>query len=349
MRIPSFVLATLALVALCYAPKPAVADDTLTLIAGAQQTAFFEVLEYVAEGAGFFKEQGLTVNVQFAGNPGNAAQLVAGGKGDICSLALEPVIQGYEKGLRLTAFFSRDPQYEWVLATLADSPIKTLADFKGATLGEYSPGSPAELSTNATLEGAGLKKSDVTYEVIGGGAQAIAALTNHKVAGVAFPNPELAIYKSVAGLKFRYFWNPILKDIGDVGFAATPATIQTKADALKRFSRAMAESAILIRENPELAARYFVHGSGTKETPEAIAAETNLLKLSQDQLPGIDPNSKHIGLMGVRGLGVLTSWLNDNGLTSKVVPVSAISTDAFIAYANDFDHKAFIARVKAMR
>jgi hypothetical protein len=53
--------------------------------------------------------------------------------------------------------------------------------------------------------------------------------------------------------------------------------------------------------------------------------------------------------MGTRGLGVLTSWLNDNGLTSKVVPVSAISTDAFIAYANDFDHKALIARVKAMR
>jgi NitT/TauT family transport system substrate-binding protein len=340
----------LALAAPFFLPKPAQAqaDDSLTLIAGAQQTAFFEILEYVAEDAGFFKEEHLHVDVQFVGNPGSAAQLVASGKGDVCSISTEPIIQGYDKGLRLQAFFSRDPQYLWVLAVLADSPIHTLGDFKGTTLGEYSPGSPAEISTNAMLQGAGLKKSDVGYIVIGGGAQAISALIDKKVAGAAFPYPELAIYEANAGQKYRFFWNPILKDIGDVAFAARPDTIQTKADALRRFSRALAEAAILIRENPQVAARYFLQSAGLKVTDEALGNEVRLLDLSQDQLPGTNPTSKQIGLMSSLGMGVYAKWMADNGMTAHVVPAADIVTDQFIAYANDFDHRALIAKVKAL-
>jgi NitT/TauT family transport system substrate-binding protein len=351
MRSRPFALTALVLAGLFAGPAPvrAQADESLTLIAGANQTAFFEILEYVAEDEGFFKEQHLHVDVQFANNPGNAAQLVASGKGDIVSTSLEPIIQGYERGLRLTAFFNRNPQYQWVLAVLADSPIRTLADFKGTTLGEYTPRSPGEYSTNATLRGAGLKSSDYSYEVIGSGAQAIAALTNKKVDGAAFPYAELLIYEVVANLKFRFFWNPILKDISDVGFCATPATIQNKSDALERFSRAMAESAIFIRENPPVAARDFLHGAGVQATPEALRNEIRLLDVGQGILPGADPTSTKIGAMGTLSADVLTKWMNDNGMTAHVVPASAVVTDRFIAYANDFDHRAFIARAKAVR
>ena len=55
------------------------------------------------------------------------------------------------------------------------------------------------------LEGAGLKKSDVSYQVIGNGAQAITAITTHKAATAAFPYPELLSYEAVAHITFRYF------------------------------------------------------------------------------------------------------------------------------------------------
>jgi NitT/TauT family transport system substrate-binding protein len=351
MRSRALALTALLLAALIAVPTaaPAQTDESLTLIAGANQTGFFEILEYVAEAEGFFKEQHLHVDVQFANNPGNAAQLVASGKGDIVSTSLEPIIQGYERGLRLTAFFNRNPQYQWVLAVLADSPIRTLADFKGTTLGEYTPSSPGEYSTNATLRGAGLKSGDYSYEVIGSGAQAIAALNSKKVAGAAFPYAELLIYEVVANLKFRFFWNPILKDISDVGFCATPATIENKADALRRFSRAMAEASIFIRENPAVAARDFLHGAGVQATPDALRNEIRLLEVGQGILPGVDPASTTIGALGTRSADVLTKWMNDNGMTAHVVPASAVVTDRFIAYANDFDHRALIARAKAAR
>jgi NitT/TauT family transport system substrate-binding protein len=235
------------------------------------------------------------------------------------------------------------------LAVLDASPIKTLADFKGTTIGEYSVGSAAEIPANSELAGAGLKRSDYTYLPIGAGAQAIAAMTSGRVAGVAFPYPELLTYATFAGQKYRYFWHPILKDIPASSYAASPATIASKADQLRRFSRALVEAAILIRENPQLAARYFVSGSGQKVTDEAVANEARLLAVSQDLLAGYDPASTSIGSSPLRGAAVLAKFMYDNGLTNQIVPASAIATNQFIAYANDFDHAAFIARVKRMR
>ncbi len=343
-----FAAAALGLGLLFAFPRVAAADDPITVVGGSTPTGFFEVLDYVAERAGYFKAEHLIVTTQYAGGAYAAAQLVASGKGDVCSLGFEPLILGYQKGLRLTAFFSRDPQNYNALGVLDSSPIKTLADFKGTTLGEYSAGSVAEIMANSMFEGAGLQKSDVSYIPIGSGAQAITALTSGRVAGAAFPYAELANYSVVAHLKFRYFWHPILKDISNVGYAATPATIATKGDILRRFARAHVMAAIFIRERPDLAAQYFLDGAGIKATPEALANETHILEMSQGQLPGNDPTSQRIGDVSLRSWTVFTQWFATNGLTSTVVPVSAVATNQFIDYANDFDHKALIAQVRAL-
>jgi ABC-type nitrate/sulfonate/bicarbonate transport system substrate-binding protein len=341
----------LAVCALTFAAfaRAASADDTLTVVGGSTATGFFEVVDIVAQQAGFFKEQHLIVDKQYSGNSSLAAQLVASNKADIASFAMEPILSGYEKGLRLVGFFSRDPQYVQTLAVLDGSPIRTLAGFKGAAIGEYSVGSAAEIPANSELAGAGVRRGDYTYIPIGSGAQAISALTSGKVAGVAFPYPELVTYATFAGLKFRYFWHPILKDIPASAYAASPATIAAKGDQLRRFARALVEASILIRVNPQLAARYFVAGSGGQITSDAVAREARLLAVSQDMLPGIDPASRTIGELPLRSTAVLTTFMADNGLTAHVIPAAAIVTDQFIPYANDFDHQAFIARMRTLR
>jgi NitT/TauT family transport system substrate-binding protein len=337
------------LAAIIWPATPAFADDTLTAVSGSAPNGTFEVLGIVAERAGFLKEEHLNVVTNYTSNASVAAQLVAAGKADFCSLNILPILTGYERGLRLTAFFSRDPHYLSVLAVLDDSPIKTLADFKGATIGEYSVGSAAEVAANSELAGAGLKRSDYSYIPIGAGAQAVSALTSNKVAGAAFPYPELATYEVVANLKFRYFWHPILKDIPNDAYAATPATIAAKGDLLQRFARANVKAAILIRVNPQLAARYFLEGTGSKVTDDALARETRLLELLSDQLPAGDPSSMKIGYLSPLGMTVFAGFAASNGLTTQVVPTAAIVTNQFITFANDFDHKAFIAQAKQMR
>jgi NitT/TauT family transport system substrate-binding protein len=242
----------------------------------------------------------------------------------------------------------RDPQNDYVVGVLDDSPIRTLADFKGATIGEFSVGSPAELSANAMFAGVGLKKGDVSYIIIGSGAQAIQALTTKKVAAAAFPYPELAAYEVAAHIKFRYFFNPLIRDVGNTVYAATPATIAAKTDALKRFARAQVKAAILVRENPQLAARYFLEGAQIAVTPESLANEQRLLELNQSQLPGVDPLSKKIGAMPLVGIALYGRFLFDQGYTNQIVPANAMVTNELIDYANDFDHKAFIRHIKQL-
>jgi len=342
-------LAAAMLAAFALAPRPATADDALSLVSGSDAAGFFEVLNNVAQAAGFYKDEHLTISTQYAGGPNLAAQLCASGKADICGQAIEPLFLGYEKGLRLQGFFVRDPQNDYVLGVLDTSPIHTLADFKGKTIGEFSVGSPAELSANAMFAGAGLKKGDVTYLPIGRGVQAIQALQTNKVDAAAGAHPELVGYEVVIPhVKFRYFLNPLIGDIGNTVYAATPATIANKSDLLKRFARVQVKAAILIRENPELAARYFLEGAQIKVTEESLADEVRLLKLSTDQLPGSDPLSKRIGAMPLGGMTRYSKFLFDQGFTSELVPAADIVTNQFIDYANAFDRKAFIAQVKRM-
>jgi NitT/TauT family transport system substrate-binding protein len=339
-----------ALVAFAVLPRPAVAaDDQLTLIGGSFPTAFYEVLVDVAQAGGFFKEEHLDVNIQYAGNPAVAIQALAGGKGDIASGNINGILQGYARGVRMTAVFSRSPSFLDVTAVLDASPIRTLADFKGKTLGVRTVGQPTEVYTGQLLAGAGLKKGDYSFAPIGSGAQAIEALTTGKVDGAAFPYPELKTYENAAHIRFRYFFDPILKDIPDDGFIAAPATIAAKSDQLARFFRAIVKAAILVRVNPHLAARYFVQGSGMKVTADAVTTEAHLLAISEDLLPAHDLSNPRIGEFPVRGIAVLAKYMVDQGLTPNLIPARDLVDDRFIAFANAFDRRAFIARARAMK
>jgi NitT/TauT family transport system substrate-binding protein len=345
----AFALAGCAVLALASTARPAAADDTLTVIGASSTTGFFEVLDHVAAEAGFFKAEHLDVEKQYIASAAATAQLVASGKADVASCSIEPLIQGYDKGLHLQFFFGSDPQYVYVLGVLDSSPIRTLQDFKGKTIGEATLGSGSEIGAISMLEGAGLKRSDFSFVPIGTGATALTALEQNQVAGAALPGAELSLEGAAGNVTFRIFRHPILKDIGTYGFSATPATIAAKGDQLKRFSRALAKAALLTRENPRLAARYFLEGAGQKVTAAAIDNETKVLQLSQGDLAGADPSNPRIGYMSPTGIGVYTKFFADNGITPRQVPASALVTNQFIAAANDFDHKAFIAQAKAMR
>jgi NitT/TauT family transport system substrate-binding protein len=344
-----FALVLLALSAVAWTPRAAAADDTVRVVA-----AFpggIEVLENVAKFGGLFKAEHLDVDKEYAGSAAGCAQLTASGKADICASSIEPTIQGYSKGLRLQIFFSRVAEYEYLLAVLDDSPIKTLGDFRGKDIGEPNVAAATEISANDMLQGAGLRKSDYTYVPVGAGAQALAALVAGKVAGLSDSASALGTEGAVSHLKFRFFKDPILGSVPDAGFEASPQTIATKGDLLQRYARAIVKSAILIRENPAVAARYALMGESlnTKVTPEALRIAKDELVALQGHLVGADPTSPRIGEMPLSGIAFYCQLLYNDGLTPALVPASEIVTNQFIAYANGFDKKAWIAEVKRMR
>jgi NitT/TauT family transport system substrate-binding protein len=333
-----------------FAPARAqVQDETLSIIAGNPAPGIFDTLEIIADGAGYYKQQHLVVSKDYAANPGTAAQLVATGKADVASLSLEPVLLGTEHGLHLVAFLSRQARFSYVLAVLSDSPIKTLADFKGvSTIGEANAGSSAEPAIASMLNGVGIPSSAFSFVPIGIGASGLSAFTSHRIQASAFPFLEIVNDTVGGGVTFRVFRHPILKDIGNVGYAATPATLQSKADQLRRFSRAIVEASLFVRLNPSAAARLYLQGSNQKVTPDALRTTTRVLTLLQDDFPAADPASRRIGLVSPRNMELYSRYLAQYGFLKAPVVGTSIATDQFIGYANDFDHKALEAQILRM-
>jgi NitT/TauT family transport system substrate-binding protein len=329
-------------------PRPAVADDSLSIVAGAPTPGIFDLLEVVAAGAGFYADEHLNITKNYSPGASAAAQLVATGKADVCVISVEPVLEGYEKGVRLQFFLSRQKRYSYVLAVLNDSPIRTLTDFKGAVIGEAITASPSEVSTQSMLAGAGLGKSDYSFAPIGYGAQGLEAVLNKRVAGLTDIYTGLTLEEVASNVSFRLFRNPILKDIANVGYAALPATIQAKSDVLQRFSRAIVMASLFVRADPQAAARLYLKGSGETITPENLQKTTRVLTLLEDELPAADPSSRRIGFLSGRGLELYSRYLVDYGFAHQVVPAAAIVTDRFIALANAVDRKAVAARAHAM-
>lgn len=329
--------------------RTALADDVITVYGGTYPPSINGVDDMVALKMGYFKEEHLIENKFFAGGASVCFQEVMIGKGDICVGSIEPIILGWSKGVRLTFILNRDPRYDYTLAVLSDSPIKTLADFKGANIGEIAPGSTTEISADATLAGAGLRRSDYSYTPIGLAAQALTALTSHRVDAVAFPTQEIETMSAVGHVSFRMFPNGRLADVPNMGFAATPATIASKADILKRFARAMCKAFVFIRENPRATARMYLEGTNQKVTPELLDSMTHVVTAMEPDFPAYDPATKRIGYLSTRAIELYTQFFVDAGRTTDRVPGNQLVTNQFIAFANDFDHAKIVRQARAMK
>jgi NitT/TauT family transport system substrate-binding protein len=352
-RASGFIVCVLAiaLAASTCAPRPALADDTLTVVLGTGVPPLMDTLDLVAQGAGFYQAEHLTVTKVIVPSASDALNACATGTADICPMSIESLFTGYEHGIRAQLFLTWAARYTYVLAVLDDSPIQTLADFKGTTIGVHTLGPiplSGQVAVDSMLGTAGLTQSDFSLQAIGFNDQALAALTSKRVAGAGFPFYELIPFQ-VAGTKLRIFYNPVLKDIPSGGYAAAPATIQAKSDALRRFARAIVKAALLVRLNPAGSARLMLQAHGEPFTDDDVRIYARELTLWEDALPARDPASKTIGEIPLAGEEIYSKLLADYGLTKAPVPVSAIATNQFNAFANDFDHQALAAFAKQLR
>lgn len=338
-----------AVAALMLAAGPAFAEDALSVILGVRTPPLMNTINLVAEGAGFYKEEGLKVATTFVDSPIEALRMCSRGQGDICPAAIEPLVDHYNENLHLKLFLSRASKFGVVIAVPQDSAIKVPADLKGKLIGVHSAtGSAGEFTTQSSLAASGLRPSDYTLVTIGMDKQALGALTSGQVQAVGLPLYELVPFM-VQGLKLRIFRQPVIGDTPNGGYAAADSVMAAKSDQIGRFSRAVVKASLLIRYNPQAAARAMLTAQGKPFTDADLGRIAAELTAWEDELPASDPDSRTIGAISPQGMARYIQLLADSGVTKTVVPVSEVVTDRFIATANTFDRKAFEARAKAMR
>ncbi|WP_265921617.1 ABC transporter substrate-binding protein [Cupriavidus nantongensis] len=170
-------------------------EKTKVTIAVGGKNLFYYLPLTIAERLGYFKEEGLEVEiVDFAGGA-KALQAVVGGSADVVSGAYEHTINLQAKGQRYQEFVlqGRAPQIVLVVSNKTMPNFKSVADLKGKKIGVTAPGSSTNMMANFVLAKHGLKPSDVSFIGVGASAGAVAAMRSGQIDAMANLDPVVSM------------------------------------------------------------------------------------------------------------------------------------------------------------
>ncbi len=170
-------------------------------IAVGGKAAFYYLPLAIAEHLGYFKDEGLNVEiVDFAG--GSAAlRAVVGGSADVVSGAYEHTInlQSNKQYFKSFVLQGRAPQIALGISSKAN--YKSPADLKGMKIGVSAPGSSTNMMANFVLAKAGLKASDVSFIGVGTGNSALAAVRSGQIDAIANVDPVMTMLEQKGDVK----------------------------------------------------------------------------------------------------------------------------------------------------
>ncbi len=130
----------------------AAAADTVK-VAVPQRGAWDTSISEIGNRAGIFKKHDIVVDLLFTGGGAEALGAIIGGSIDMAvSVGLSTVLGSYSKGAPLRIFSAEttgQPDIYWFVP--AQSPIRSVADFKGKTIGYSVSGSSSHAALLALL------------------------------------------------------------------------------------------------------------------------------------------------------------------------------------------------------
>jgi NitT/TauT family transport system substrate-binding protein len=162
-------------------------------IAVGGKTSLYYLPLTIAEQLGYFKDEGLTVNIaDFAGGS-QALRAVVGGSADVVSGAYEHTLNMQPKGQYLQCFVQqgRAPQIAIGISKALAKTYKSPKDLKGLKVGVSAPGSSTHMIVNYFISRDGLKPSDISVVGVGLSATAITALKSGQIDVVSNTDPVM--------------------------------------------------------------------------------------------------------------------------------------------------------------
>lgn len=148
----------------------------------------------IAEGRGFFKEQGLTVEINDFGGGAKSLQALVGGSVEAVTGAYEHTIrmQAKNQDIRAVLELGRFPGIVIAVRKSQAGQIKSAADFKGRKIGVTAPGSSTALAAQYAMVKAGLKITDAAIIGVGSAAAAVAAMKKGEIDVISHLEPVIS-------------------------------------------------------------------------------------------------------------------------------------------------------------
>ncbi|MCX7212373.1 MAG: ABC transporter substrate-binding protein [Burkholderiales bacterium] len=174
----------------------------VTIAVGGKASIYYLPLT-IAEAKGYFKDEGLTVEiVDFAGGS-QSLRAVVGGSADVVSGAFEHTInlQASKQYFRAFVLQGRAPAIAVGVATAKAGAYRSPADLKGMKIGVSAPGSSTNMVANYVLAKGGLKPSDVSFVGVGTASGALAALRTGQIDAISNVDPVMTMLEQKGDVK----------------------------------------------------------------------------------------------------------------------------------------------------
>lgn len=169
----------------------------LTIGVGGKPLIYYLPLT-IAERKGYFKQEGLDVEILDFPGGAKALQALLGGSVDIVSGAYEHTISQQAKGNSIEALVL-EGQYPGIVLALPKAKAasyKSPGDLKGMKIGVTAPGSSTNMFVNILLAKAGLKPDAVSIIGVGAGAGAVAIMKRGEIDALSNLDPVIAQLES---------------------------------------------------------------------------------------------------------------------------------------------------------
>jgi NitT/TauT family transport system substrate-binding protein len=195
-------LTLIAAMALSASVTEASAQTKVRLAVGGQSALYYLPLT-VTERLGYFKDEGLNVEISDVGGGSKALQALIGGSADVVTGAFDHTIQMQAKKQPIVAVvqLGRFPGFVLALTGPKAASYKGPADLKGMKVGVTAPGSSTHFMALHMMAQAGLKPTDASFIGVGAGSTAVAAAKRGEIDGLVSVDPVINLLDSEKAIR----------------------------------------------------------------------------------------------------------------------------------------------------
>jgi NitT/TauT family transport system substrate-binding protein len=304
---------------------------------------------------GYYKEEGLDIEVLNMSSSSQALQAVATGSADFSALSPPTLLPVYATtpSLNIISAYVWLRQAHWQVTVKPDSPITSVADLKGKRIGIRNPGDTGFFGAKAMFRELGFDPAkDAEWISVGAGGPAGQALYGDRIDALAIWDGELARVE-LAGFPLRYLSNtPGMQNLFGSALCVGRSALQANRDRFVRVFRANAKSTVFTYANPELAVRmhWQLYPEGKpkgKSEEEAMREALYILKVRKDKWFAAPWQAdKRMGASTAEEWQAQVRFVE---LQDKIQDVAPLFTNDLLDEINDFDRAVIEEQARTIR
>jgi NitT/TauT family transport system substrate-binding protein len=329
--------------------QQAAGDTEVTLMLPFQKGLSFWS-SMLPEELGYYRAEGLTVDIQPSGGGTEALQQLLSGNVDMALVAPGVILEAAGQGRQVTVPYTDKHKGLFSIVAPEGSDIRSPADLKGTTLGVTDFGGGEMPVVRAILAKAGLTEGrDVKLVAVGEGNPAVAkALRDGKVQAYGASWSDFIPLMGL-GMKFQEVTFPEIQALPSEVLAVRPDYMQANRETVLKVTRSMAKASYVVTQFPD---KWL--GLLKKLAPQDVS-DPELAKLGMDVWLGIAAYPREGGDY-VFGRNDREAWttLESIGRESaagdrRQVDVTTVIDNGLIEQINDFSREEVRAQGEAIQ